>query len=94
MTLDSRLPLKRFAMELSSTTKSRVIAFRSETHLRGVVHDVAAAAACDGPTPPPPPRKQVARGSRHGGSVRSPLPSGFRDAAPHDLTKMFFVLIV
>ena len=46
------------------------------------------AAACDGPTPPPPPRKTIARGSRHGGSVRSPLPSGFRDAAPHDLTNI------
>ena len=50
-------------------------------NLRDVVHDIAAAAACDGPTPPPLPPQKGARGSRHGASVRSPLTSGFRDAA-------------
>ena len=39
------------------------------------------------PHPSAAPPQKVAGASRHGDSVRSPLPSGFRDAAPHDRTK-------
>ena len=57
----------------------------------GAVHDVAAAAACDGPTPPPPPHKQMRGDPAMGSASGPPCPRASGTLCP--MTSQNFVSI-